>query len=277
MSLQSNISAWQLAYDNAGITAGGGDPNYIGSVCATNGSFYQGANIYQTGTYQIHEFNWYSGQGVPSGGSSGGKFLVGSNNGFSWNTVDANSNGALEFVTSGSLNTLYLGTSADNSASPECATLTAFDVNSPLLVVNGFNVAVDDVAFDVFGVANGNTAIPVDSSVATPSLFTNLMSNPQYYESATLNSAILYDLAFEDNAHSQQAFEFVLDQYLLGLSGNTVNLSSSWAAIDGVLASTGVDIDYYEFADEYVADGVIPTDCGCSATAGVDSDLLLAA
>lgn len=280
MSLQSNINAWQGIYDNTGIKAGGGNPAYIGSVFGPSG-YHQGTGIYDpsapAGTHEIFDFNWYAGQGVPTGGSSGGKFLLGSTNGFSWDTVDANNNGVLEFVTSGSLNTLYLGTSADNSASPECATLTAFDPNSSLLVVNDFNIAVDYVAFNTFGVADGNTAITVNGTSPQSIEFTSLMSNPQYYESATLNSAILYDLAFEDNANSQQAFEFVLDQYLLGLSSNTVDLSSTDAAINGVLAGTGVSITYYDYADEYATDGVIPTDCGCSATAGIESDLLLAA
>lgn len=278
MSLQSNISAWQGIYDNTGIYQNGGNPLYIGSVCGPSG-FHQGPGIYDpsapSGTYQIYDFNWYAGQGVPLGGSSGGKFLVGSINGFSWDTVDANNNGALEFVTSGSLNTLYLGTTpiGDSSESPECSTLTTFNPLQPLIVVNGFNIAIDAVAKLITGngSADGNTAIPVDSSVTTPSLFTNLMSNPQYYESATLNSAILYDLAFENNAHSQQAFEYVLDQYLKA-EGASLGIADTWTNIDLALSDTDVSIDYYP-----TALGHYPTtSCAC-ATAEVESDLLLAA
>lgn len=90
MSLQSNINAWQGIYDNTGIYQNGGNPAYIGSVCATDGSFHQGVDIYQSG-YKIYDFNWYAGQGVPVGGSSGGKFLVGSDNGFSWDTLPSGS------------------------------------------------------------------------------------------------------------------------------------------------------------------------------------------
>ncbi|HEN8221988.1 TPA: hypothetical protein U7301_000531 [Pseudomonas aeruginosa] len=272
MSLQSKISTWQGIYDNTGIYGGGGDPNYIGSVCATNGSFHQGGDIYQSG-YKIWDFNWYAGQGVPVGGSSGGKFLVGSDNGFSWNTITSGS--SMKFVTSGELNTLYLGTTpiGDNGASPACSTLTTFDDDEPLLVIQGFNVAVDYAA-SLFGSGyDGNSSIAYGTTASTDgTAIEDLMSNPGYYNSVTMNSAILYDLAFENNGIAMQTFEWVLDQYLESIGSD---ITESVSVIQGKLAAAGSDlsIDYYTYAD-----GNYPsTGCACSATAGVEGDLLLAA
>ncbi|EDY8730843.1 TPA: hypothetical protein P2A77_001705 [Salmonella enterica subsp. enterica serovar Agona] len=270
MSLQSNINAWQGIYDNTGIYQNGGNPAYIGSVCATDGSFHQGVDIYQSG-YKIYDFNWYAGQGVPVGGSSGGKFLVGSDNGFSWDTLPSGS--SMKFVTSGELNTLYLGTTpiGDNGASPDCSTLTTFDDDEPLLVIQGFNVAVDYAA-SLFGSGyDGNSSIAYGTT-AFGTAIEDLMSNPGYYNSVTLNSAILYDQAFENNGIGMQTFEWVLDKYLESIGSDITDTVST---IQAALTTAGSDlsIDYFTYAD-----GNYPTsDCGCSATAGVESDLLLAA
>lgn len=272
MSLQTNIGTWQGIYDNTGINGGGGNPAYIGSVCATNGTFHQGSDIYQTG-YKIYDFHWYAGQGVtPSTGTSGGKFLVESSAGFSWNTVDQNSNGKYEFVTSGTLNTLYLGTTptGDSGASPACSTLTTFNPFQPLIVVGNFNIAVDYAA-TLFGGANGNSAIALTTS-GGGTTFSTLMSNPGYYESATMNSAILYDLAFDTSSNAMQTFEWALDKYLESIGSD---ITDSVSTIQSALTAANSDltIDYYSYAM-----GHYPTSgCSCSATAGVDSDLLLAA
>ncbi|HEI8721475.1 TPA: hypothetical protein SLF58_002721 [Serratia marcescens] len=209
MSLQSNINTWKGIYDNAGINTGGGNPAYIGSVLDVNGGYHTGTGIYQTGN-KIYDFNIYAGQGVPVGGTSGGKFLVESTGGFSWNTVPSGSAYAMQ--TSGSLNNLYLGTTpvGDNAPAPAPSTLTAFDGDEPLLVIKGFNI-VSDYAATLFGGSNGNSSIALSQAgtgAATGITFGDLMAKANLYASATFNSAVNYNLAFEENALGVSTFEW---------------------------------------------------------------------
>lgn len=277
MSLQSVINDWLGDYDNTHQTDPATATKSIGSILTV-------ANVYHTGgagesnsiyvpnsnhPYEIYDFKVYAGQGLDSvgPGAFGSKFVLESTSGFSWDTVDANNNGKYEFVTSGNLNTLKLGYAADTGYAPGETTLTAFDTAEPLLVVNNFNVVVDYVALNTFGVADGNAQITVNAGNQ------NLFSYPQYYDKVTLNSAIIYDLTFEKAAAATSTFEYVLDQYLLGLSGNTVDLSSSWAAINSTLSGTGVSISYYDYAPS----SAVAADAYAVAAAEVESDLLLAA
>lgn len=271
MSLQSNINTWKGIYDNSGINAGGGDPNYIGSVVGVDGKTYVGSAIYTGVGNKIHDFNVYAGQGVTPSSSPvpGGKFLLESTGGFSWDTVSAGS--ALAMQTSGSLNNLYLGTSADSGKSPLAPTVTEFDADQPLLVIKGFNI-VSDYAATLFGGSNGNSSIALSQAgtgAATGITFGDLMAKPGYYASATFNSAVTYNLAFEENALGVSTFEWALDKYL---ESKGSDITDSWANINAALAGTGVSVDYYEFADDYAAGGVV-----ASAFAEVESDLLLAA
>ena len=271
MSLQSNINTWKGIYDNTGINAGGGDPAYIGSVFDVNGNPHVGPAIYNGNGNEIWDFNYYGGQGVNLGDSSGGKFLLESTGGFEWDTVTATGNpNLLAMKTAGSLNTLYLGTSADSDPSPAAGTVGSFDAYESLLVVQGFNYVVDYAA-TLFGASNGNDAILL-TDTAGGLAFGDLMSKPQYYESATFNSAVLYNLAFEVNTAGVSGFEWALDKYLESKSSD---ITDDLADIQTALSGTGVSIDYYELADDYAAGGVIAS--ASSAFAEVESDLLLAA
>ncbi|QTF06965.1 hypothetical protein HC231_02755 [Brenneria izadpanahii] len=211
MSLQSEITTWRDAYDETGI--GTHNPAYIGSILAVNGNYYTGNGIYDPSaaapTYEIYDFNWYAGQGIDSNTSFGGKYLLYSESGFSWDTTYNSAIGSYSFVTNGSLDNLYLGynPTSDTGVAPAASTLTTFDAYEPLLVVSGFDIAVDAVASSVFGVADGNSAISVSNST-----FSGILANASLYDSATLNSAVIYSLAFDNTDVS--AFEFVLDNYL---------------------------------------------------------------
>jgi hypothetical protein len=259
MSLQSDINTWQSGYDNSGITSLSGT-NYIGSILDVSGVYYQGGNIYDpssSAAYGIYDFNWYAGQGVNSTTQEGSKYVLYSENGFSWDTDDDDDDGSYEFVTTGSLDTLYLGTAADTAASPLEATLTEFSLYSPLLVIENFDVVVDTVASNVFGVTDGNDDIDITATGTaedgTSIDIEDLMSNPSYYESVTLNSAIIYDLAFDTSAESMQTFEWVLDQYLESIGSD---ITDSYTDIDTALtaAGDGVTIDYYDYT-AYYGDG----------------------
>lgn len=274
MSLNSNISNWLTAY-NAVPFQTSQDPKYIGSILGTNGQFHTGIGVYNpqpaTGLdYEIYDFNWYAGQGLHSG-ISGGKYLLHSENGLSWDTADRNSNNLYEFETTGTLNTLYLGYNADTGDSPLQGTLTAFNATQSLLVVNNFNVAVDYVA-GLFGGTDGNSQIL--SSALVDANGKSLITYPQYYEKVTLNSAIIYDLAFEAAASDYSTFEYVLDAYLSGFSSGAIDLDSDIGVINTYLSNNGSDLsfEYYAQAGSYAPGGVIT-----SAAAEVESDLLLAA
>lgn len=271
MSLQSNINIWKGLYDNTGINAGGGNPDYIGSVIDVNGLYHKGIDIYTGNGYEIYDFNYYGGQGVKLNDPSGGKYLLESTGGFQWDTVSGTT--ALAMQTSGSLNSLYLGTTplGDAGASPGQYTVTTFNGGEPLLVVEGFNI-VSDYAATLFGATDGNDSILLSqagSGAATGIDFGDLMAKPGYYESATFNSAVLYNLAFEENAAGVSTFEWALDKYL---ESKGSDITDSWASIDTALSGTGVSIDYYDFAEDYAVGGVV-----ASAAAEVESDLLLAA
>ncbi|HCT7642118.1 TPA: hypothetical protein OT834_002917 [Morganella morganii] len=269
MSLQSNINTWKGIYDNTGINAGGGDPSYIGSVVGVNGNTYVGPAIYTGVGNKIHDFNVYAGQGVTLGNSTGGKFLLESTGGFSWDTVPSGSAYAMQ--TSGSLNNLYLGTSADSGKSPEEFTVAEFAADKPLLVIQGFNI-VSDYAATLFGGSNGNSSIALSQAgtgAATGITFGDLMAKANLYASATFNSAVNYNLAFEENALGVSTFEWALDKYL---ESKGSDITDSWANIDAALAGTGVSVDYYPEADDYAPGGIV-----ASAAAELESDLLLAA
>jgi len=269
--LQTDITTWRGDYDQTGIN--NYNSSYIGSILDVNGNYHTGTGIYDPNavapTYEIYDFCCYAGQGVDHNTpiNGGGKFLVQSDAGFSWDTTYDPETELYTFVTSGSLDSLYLGytPSGDYGAAPASATLTTFDADKSLLVVTGFDIAVDAVAANVFSVADGNAAISVSGT------FASILANAPLYEEATLNSAVLYGLAFDNTA--TQAFEFVLDQYLQSLDAD-VSLASSYADIATALANTGVSITYYDYADDYAVGGVIP--CGCAETE-VASDTLLAA
>lgn len=279
MSLQTNVTNWLNAYNEHDIQTTH-NPDYIGSILDTNGQFHTGGGIYKqppaTGLeYEIHDFNWYAGQGVDTGTGIGGKYLLHSENGLSWDTVNATTTGLYNFVTTGSLDTLYLGYNAfgDTDEAPAQATLTAFDEFESLLVVNNFNVAVDYVA-GLFGGANGNSQINVSSLVDGNG--DSLISYPQYYEQVTLNSAIIYDLAFEAADSSSSTFENVLDAYLSGVSGGSIDIGNDISVINSYLSGVGssLSFEYYDEAGDYASGGVITAS---APVAEVESDLLLAA
>lgn len=276
MSLKTVINDWRDTYDQTMI-----DqyhlPAYIGSVKATNGGIYEGVNIYESGN-KIYDFYVYAGQGVDHVNTSngGGKFVVDSDGGFSWNTVDANANNLYEFVTSGSLNKLSLGytPTGDDNPSPDALTLTAFNTNYPLLVVNGFNIAVDYAA-TLFNnstnptpVLNGNSAISVSAVANDGTAISSILANAGLYETTTLNATVLYSLAFDNTG--VQAFEWVLDKYL---ESKGSDITDSWADIQTTLSGTGVSIDYYDYAPS----SAVAADAYAVAAAEVESDLLLAA
>lgn len=268
MSLQTVTSTWRGDYDETAI--GTHDPAYIGSILDVNGSYHTGRGIYESTSpsYAIYDFNCYAGQGVdystPANG--GGKYLVQSEGGFSWDTTYDSGTQKYTFVTSGDLDCLYLGYTpgGDTGAAPASSTLTTFDAYESLLVVTGFNIAVDAVAVSEFGATDGNDGIAVSGT------FASILANASLYEEATLNSAVLYGLAFDNTTTS--AFEFVLDKYLESLGSD---ITDSFTDIATALTGTGVSITYYDEADEYADGGVIG--CGCTESAEAESDLLLAA
>jgi len=267
MSLQTAVNNWRAGYDETGINDVG--TPYIGSLLAVDGSFHTGGDIYIPGTYQIHDFNWYAGQGndATQGGS---KFVVNSVDGFSWNTTFDSSTGSLQFVTSGSLNALYLGHSApeDNGPAPASAdTLTEFDLTYPLLAVHGFDIAVNYAA-SLFGAADGNSAIAVSATASDGTTLSSILANSSLYDSVTLNSTVLYSLAFDNT--NVQAFEWVLDKYLESLGSD---ITDSFDDIAAALEGTGVEISYYDFDSDY---STYPLG-GAVAFAEVEDDLLLAA
>ncbi|WP_193073488.1 hypothetical protein [Pseudomonas sp. FME51] len=273
MSLQTNVTNWLNAYNEQPIQ-NSHNADYIGSILGTNGQFHTGGGIYDQSSslpYEIFDFNWYAGQGLTSG--FGGKYLLHSENGLSWDTVFNANQTAYNFVTTGSLDTLYLGYSADSDFAPAQSTLTAFDEFESLLVVNNFNVAVDYVA-GLFGGANGNSQINTSSLVDGNG--DSLVSYPQYYEQVTLNSAIIYDLAFEAADSSSSTFEYVLDAYLSGVSGGSIDIGNDISVINSYLSSNGssLSFEYYDEAGDYAASGVVTAS---APVAEVESDLLLAA
>lgn len=278
MSLQTNVTNWLNAYNEQPIQTTH-LPAYIGSILDTNGQFHTGGLIYKqppaTGLqYEIYDFNWYAGQGLNSAGE-GGKYLLHSENGISWDTVNATTAGLYNFVTTGSLDTLYLGHNpiTETGAAPTAGNVTSFNPYESLLVVNNFNVAVDYVA-GLFGGTNGNSLINVSSLVDANG--NGLISYAQYYEQVTLNSAIIYDLAFEAAPSSYSTFEYVLDAYLSGVSGGAIDIGDDINVINSYLSGVGssVSFEYYDEAGDYATGGVITSS---AAVAEVESDLLLAA
>ncbi|HFF3752482.1 TPA: hypothetical protein ACGCMY_005637 [Klebsiella pneumoniae] len=245
-----------------------------------NGNWHGGGSIYTGNGNEIYKFDWYAGQGVtpytnPASAVPGGKYLLESTGGFEWDTVTATGNPSLlAMETSGTLNTLYLGTSADVENSPAQGTVGTFAAYESLLVVQGFNYVVDYAA-SLFGASSGNGSILLSQAgtgAATGLTFGDLMAKPHYYESATFNSAVLYNLAFEENTAGVSTFEWALDKYL---ESKGSDITDDLATIQSALTGTGVSIDYYEFADDYAAGGVIAS--ANSAFAEAESDLLLAA
>lgn len=184
MSLQTSIDAWQLDYDNSGITGDGGNSNYLGSIFDTSGNYHTEGGIYNLSPalgleYEIFDFNWYAGQGVNDVSEFGSKYLIYSECGFSWDTRASGS--LFNFETDGSLDYLALGytPSTDHATSPAQATLTTFSTTDPLLVVSNFDVAVDWVADHVFGsgTLDGNSQISASALTAY-----GLLSNAAYYD-----------------------------------------------------------------------------------------------
>jgi len=167
MSLQSAINDWRADYDETRINEY--NPDYIGSIRDTSGVYHTGPGIYQTGSNAIYTFNVYAGQGVDHDNPTlgGSKYLVYSNAGFSWNTIDEDGNGKYEFVTSGNLDGFILGytPTGDYNPSPAEATLGAFDFTQPFLAVDGFSIAVNYAA-SLFGAADGNSAIDVSATAS---------------------------------------------------------------------------------------------------------------
>ncbi|SHI25591.1 hypothetical protein [Pollutimonas bauzanensis] len=269
MSLQSETAIWRDDYDNSGITGGGGDAAYLGSIQGPTG-YHTGPGIYNPNpgaglVYEIFDFNWYAGQGLT--GTYGAKYLLNSEGGFSWDTKAAAVSGKFDFVTTGDLDNLYLGYNpfTDTGASPAELTLTTFRAVDPLLVVENFDIAANYVALNTFGVANGNVAIDASDFVSK-----GLLSNAQYYDKVTLNSAVIYDLSFDIKDAS--VFEFVLDRYL---ESRGSDITDSFLNIQTALAGTGVSITYYDAAGDYASGGVITA--LAQPELEVASDLLLAA
>ncbi len=248
MSLQSDVTTWRDYFDEYNIDTN--NPDYLGTIKAVNGNVYSGAASYQPGTYSPYPFYTYTGQGIDHTDDAlgGSKYVIQSSAGFTWTTTDSNGNGKYEYNTSGTLNSLTLGTApeADHGAAPSAAYLTTFDGSSPLITVTGFNTAVDYVAHNSFGVADGNAAIAVTGT------FASILSNAAYIDSSSLNAAIIYDLTF-DNTNTQ-AFEYVLDKYL---ESKGSDITDSYAQIQTALAGSGVSITYYDQASS--ASGVTTT------------------
>lgn len=268
MTLQTDLNTWESNYDSSGINSWTVGSNYIGSV--KNGTtFESGLDIYQTrpgvpsgnNNYTIHDFEWYAGQGVVTSSSIGSKYLVHSDTagGFSWDTIDVGGSGVrmYNFVTTGRLDTIYLGSSSETSESPSEVNLNAFVGTSPLLVIDNFYVAANYVGNALttslgLGSGHGNSLIPVLGSSGV----SDWLSNEDYYQNVTINSAVLYGLAFPDTTNningSQTALEYVLDTYLQSL-GQGVSLNSSYSAIETALLNVGSDltIDYYSAASNY--------------------------
>ncbi len=277
MSLKSNITTWLGDYDNTNVTDINTATESIGSILTVGGVYHTGGagesnSIYDPDSslpYEIYDFKWYAGQGLDSSGF-GSKFLAYSENGMSWDTKFSTVPNKFEFETTGDIDTLYLGYNADTDYSPAQATLTAFDANESLLVINNFNVAVDYVALNTFGVADGNGLITVNAGNQ------DLFSYPQYYEKVTLNSAIIYDLTFDEAVASTSTFEYVLDAYLSGFSSGAISSASDISVINSYLSSNGssLSFDYYDEAGDYAAGGVVTAS---APVAEVESDLLLAA
>lgn len=276
MSLQSNVTSWISAY-NAVPFQTSQNPDYLGSILGTDDQFHTGIGLYKQPPasglqYEIYDFNWYAGQGLT--GAAGGKYLVHSENGLSWDTVNADTVGQFNFVTTGSLDTLYLGYNAigDTGESPAEATLTTFNPYGPLLVINNFSTAIDHVA-GLFGGTDGNSQIL--SSALVDSDGKSIITFPQYYEKVTLNSAIIYDLAFESAESDQSTFEYVLATYLKDISNGDITIDSDIADINTYLSDkSDLSFEYYPQAGSYAPDGEITTSAPVAET---NSDLLLAA
>ena len=239
MSLQSDITTWRDSFDNTKIS--NNNPAYLGTIKGVDGVVYTGAAAYISGTNNPHPFSTYTGQGIDhtSADLGGSKYVLQSNTGFTWTTGVSTSGSQYTFSTSGTLNSLTLGTApeADHGAAPTAAYLTSFDSYSPLIQITGFNVAVDYVAQHSFGVADGNSAIAVTGT------FASILSNAAYYSTSTLNAAIIYDLTFDST--STQAFEYVLDKYL---ESKGSDITDTYAHIQTALAGSGVSITYYDQA-----------------------------
>lgn len=93
----------------------------------------------------------------------------------------------------------------------------------------------------------------------------------------TLNSTVIYDLAF--NATATSTFEFVLDQYLSGISGNTISSVSSLSAINAYLDTIGSAVEFQEYASagSYASGGVVTEALAQTYLDASDCGLLLAA
>jgi hypothetical protein len=270
-TLSSIVTTWVGDYDAFGL--GNFDPDYVGSILDTGGAYHTGGSgapnsIYYPGTNNVREFNWYSGQGVDPAFGTGGKYLLYSESGFTWNTLNEDSDDLYEFETYGCLNVLYLGynPTSDTAPSPASGTLTTFNPGEPLLVVSNFNCLIDKVAQLITGnsSADGNTVIDVDDLVDDND--SSILANPQYYESATLNSTFIYSTAFANTDTS--IIEYVLDKYLTSIGSSiTDDIGDIQEALED--ADSCVTISYYEEAGDYAANGVVTDDladlglCGC--------------
>jgi hypothetical protein len=285
MAVLSNIVAtWIGDYDASGL--GSYNPAYVGSILDVDGLYHTGGSnmpnsIYESGN-NVYPFNWYAGQGIGPDSDIGGKYLLYSESGFTWNTLNEDSDDLYEFETYGCLNVLYLGynPTGDANPSPAQGTLTTFDSSSPLLVVSNFNCLIDKVAQLITGnsSANGNTAIDVDDLVDDNG--SSILANPQYYESATLNSTFIYSTAFANTDTS--IIEYVLDKYLTSIGSSiTDDIGDIQEALED--AGSCVTISYYEEAGDYAANGVVTDDladlglCGCCSNSACNDCGLIAA
>lgn len=288
MSLQTELASWKNAYDNVGINDWTDGWKYIGSICATDGNFYtQGTlnptnSMYETGTgndYIIHPFYCYAGQGTHlNGGTS--KFLVHSENGFSWDTIYNPSSGRYyDFESSGQIDTIYLGSTTETSESPTQANFNVFDSSQPLLVIDNFYVAANYVG-NLIAVANGAASGDGNSSLDYNDTYggvavSSWLSNEQYYLSTTVNYAVLYGLTFNSSANitgSQNALEYVLDTYLKSISGGAVDITDDLLDIEDALLEAESTLTIESYYDE---DGVIDI-CNCPETEAANDTLLAA-
>ncbi|GLR64510.1 hypothetical protein [Marinospirillum insulare] len=114
-----------------------------------------------------------------------------SDNGLSWDTVNASTAGLYNFVTKGSLDTLYLGhnTITETGTAPTVGNLTSFNPIRVAASGQQLQPSSEDYVAGLFGGTNGNSQIATSALVDANG--DNIISFPNYYENVTLNSAII--------------------------------------------------------------------------------------
>jgi len=108
----------------------------------------------------------------------------------------------------------------------------------------------------------------VSATASDGTTLSSILANSYLYDSVTLNSTVLYSLAFDNT--EVQAFEWVLDKYL---ESKGSDITDSFEDIATALEGSGVYIGYYEGFSFYNS----ANDDVLSFVAQVEDDLLLAA